>query len=344
MVHDLGEANRDWAKLAPAPRVAPLWFRWRWLVVRPILVLVGSAVFGCGCLASMAFAVNTDPIGAWRLAMARREAPGDLKKAEDTGISGGEVPIFRLKYTFRLPNGTLMRGTSFLEASEPLKQEAVTVEYDPRDPRINRIRGTRTGFLPPFVYILWLVPPVGLAIIAGSIAYGLRQIRVLERGELARANITSCNVSVEFNCATGWINPRTDPPQATTAVKSELSFEEFHRLRELMGPGPRGYTSCTLEFQTPGGKIVQARRLVDFGGPLGQTPKRTVLYDPEHPRRALLCLEDLPAWVRVTPDGVWIATEDQKGVGRMGWLALCWFGGLPLGWIVGVIERAVHWH
>jgi hypothetical protein len=79
MVHDLGEANRDWAKLTPAPRVAPLWFRWRWLVLRPILVLVGSAIFGCACLASMAFAVNTDPIGTWRLAMARREAPGEVK-------------------------------------------------------------------------------------------------------------------------------------------------------------------------------------------------------------------------------------------------------------------------
>src|SRR5438132_7325293 len=150
MVHDMGEAHREWAKLAPPPRLAPPRFRWRWLV-HPIWVLVGSGVFGGGCLASLAFALNTDPVGAWRLAMARREAPGRLEKVEDTGIAGGGMPIFRHTYTFRLPDGTPLRGTSYAEASDSPQQEAVTVEYDPRDPRISRIRGTRTGFLPPLV-------------------------------------------------------------------------------------------------------------------------------------------------------------------------------------------------
>src|SRR5205085_1558748 len=83
----------------------------------------------------------------------------------------------------------------------------------------------------------------------------------------------------------------------------------------------------------------RARRLVDLGGPFGNSPARTVLYDPEHPRRALLCLEELPEWVRVTPDGVWEAAEDPKASSRMAWLALCGFGGLPLGWILGLILR-----
>ena len=78
---------------------------------------------------------------------------------------------------------------------------------------------------------------------------------------------------------------------------------------------------------------------VDLDGPLADSPTRTVLYDPEQPRRALL-LEELPAWVRVTPDGVWEAGDDPKAAGRMALLALCWFGGLPLGWISGLIMRA----
>src|SRR2546430_674811 len=107
MVHYMGEANREWAKLAPPPRLAPSRFRWRWLV-HLIWVLVGSCIFGGGCLASLPFSLNTDPVGTLRLALARREAPGRLEKVEDTGMAGGDgMPtIFRHTYTFRLPDGT----------------------------------------------------------------------------------------------------------------------------------------------------------------------------------------------------------------------------------------------
>src|SRR4051794_5126561 len=89
------------------------------------------------------------------------------------------------------------------------------------------------------------------------------------------------------------------------------------------GPGPPGVTGCTFEFRTPGGDVVRTTGSVDLDGPLADSPTRTALYDPQQPRRALL-LEELPAWVRVTPDGVWEAGEDPRAAGRLVPLALCW--------------------
>jgi hypothetical protein len=306
-------------------------------------MLVGSIIFGVGSLISLAFALSTDAVGTWRLAWARREAPGRLEGIENLGRVASDQnspPLwrFRYRYSFRLPEGSPMRGTSYAEASSGLPSKDVTVEYDPRDPRINRIRGTRTRLCPlEDVFLTFsLFPLVGLAITAGAIWYGLRPIRVLERGESAVAMI------VTYTLVLG-----TDG-----GAEYELPLEDFHRVRQTLGaantppqspsdqrvgaaaPGPPGVTGCRFEFRNAGGDVVRTRGSVDLDGHLADSSARTVLYDPKQPRRALL-LEELPAWVRVTPDGVWEAEDDPKKAGRMALLALCWFGGLPLGWILG---------
>src|SRR5262245_34635770 len=123
MVCDMGEANRKWAKLAPPPRLAAPPFRWRWLVhCSWACVLVGSCIFGGGCLFSLAFALNTDLLGACRLVRARREAPGVLERIENLHQAASEEnspPLwtFRYRYSFRLPDGSPMQGTSYAEAS-----------------------------------------------------------------------------------------------------------------------------------------------------------------------------------------------------------------------------------
>src|SRR5262249_5545626 len=159
-------------------------------------VLIGSCVFGGGCLISLAYARNTDPVGAWRLAWAPREAPGRLERIEDLGplrFAENSPPLstFRYRYSFRLPDGSPMRGTSYTAASSEPRLEGIIVEYDRRDPRLNRIEGTRTGLWPVGYLALWMVPLVGLAITAGAIRYGLLRIRVFERGESAVATIVT---------------------------------------------------------------------------------------------------------------------------------------------------------
>ena len=199
MVYEMGEANRKWAKLPPPPRLAPLRFRWQWLVHRSWGgMLVGSIIFSIGCLISLGFALSTDAVGTWRLAWSRREAPGRLEGIKNLGRAASDTnspPLwrFRYRYSFHPPGGTPMQGTSYGEATSERRSKDVTVEYDPRDPLYNRIRGTRTRLCPMEDAFLsfGLAPFVGLAVTAGAIWYGLRPIRVLKRGESAVATIVT---------------------------------------------------------------------------------------------------------------------------------------------------------
>ena len=58
------------------------------------------------------------------------------------------------------------------------------VEYDPRDPTINRIQGMRTALFSAWAVPLALfLPAVGAAIAIGGIRGNLRTIRLLESGD-----------------------------------------------------------------------------------------------------------------------------------------------------------------
>ena len=75
---------------------------------------------------------------------------------------------------------------------------------------------------------LWMVPLVGLAITAGAIRYGLRRIRVFERGESAVATI------VTYTLVLG--------REGGEHFDYELPLEEFHRVRQTLGAAKHAAT------------------------------------------------------------------------------------------------------
>jgi hypothetical protein len=69
----------------------------------------------------------------------------------------------------------------------------VTVEYDPQNPGVSRIQGTRTGPYSPWVLLVLLVPAVALLVTIGGLRAGRRRARLLRDGELALATVTACH-------------------------------------------------------------------------------------------------------------------------------------------------------
>src|SRR5262245_48090096 len=184
--------------LPPPPRALP--FRlWCHLLTGPV-TLGGSGGFAFAMVFALVFAPATDPVGTWRLAQRRQEAPGWVQAVAETRFheGGGEddegVPIYRYDYTFTLPDGTPMQGSSYSVGQQFRVPPAVpvTVEYDPQHPATNRIRGTRTSPYPPGALFVVLFPAVGLVIALAGLVSGRRSARLLREGECVPATVKAC--------------------------------------------------------------------------------------------------------------------------------------------------------
>jgi hypothetical protein len=192
--------------MTPPPRSVPFTL-WCHLLAGPV-TLAGSGVFAFGMLFAIVFVPATDLLGTWRLSQRRQEAPGWQETVEATNShEGGDdgdsgTPIYRCDYSFRLPDGTALRGRSYTLGQQfqlhpaqpggPAPRLAVTVEYDSQYPETNRIRGTRTSPYGPWALFVVVFPTVGLLIALGGLAVGRRRGRLLRDGEAVAARITTC--------------------------------------------------------------------------------------------------------------------------------------------------------
>src|SRR5262245_7964882 len=166
--------------LAPPPRGMPLRL-WCSLLAGPV-TLGGSAGFAFGMVFALFFVPATDPIGMWRLDLHRQQAQGWLEGVAKTSFhEGGEnedgTAVYRCDYTFALPDGTQVKGTSYTVGEQfhlrpagpggPAPRLPVTVEYEPNNPRLSRIQGTRTSPFGPGALFVVLFPVAGLAVALG---------------------------------------------------------------------------------------------------------------------------------------------------------------------------------
>jgi hypothetical protein len=196
------------ASLNPPPRRVPLGV-WCHLMAGPV-ALGGSASFAFGMIFALVFGSATDPVGTWRLARRSTQTRGWIDAVEATNWheGGGEgeegTPIYRYDYRFELPDGSPVRGASYTvgqqfhlaqaapnRAADPV---AVTVEYDPQDPRISRVQGTRTSPYTAWVLLILLLPAIAFLVALGGLRAGHRRGRLLRDGEWAAATVTACRV------------------------------------------------------------------------------------------------------------------------------------------------------
>jgi hypothetical protein len=206
MATDLGSPFPNLDNLTPPPRSVPLLLRCS-LLAGPVTV-AGAAVFAFGMVFALVFVPATDLIGPWRLAHNQQRAQGWLERVTETNFheGGGEneegTPIFRCDYSFVLPNGVEVKGTSYTLGEQfhlpqpvpggPPPRLAVTVEYDPQNPSTSRIQGTRTSPYGPWVLIIVLFPVAGFVVAVGGLWVGWGCGRLLRDGEIVPATITTC--------------------------------------------------------------------------------------------------------------------------------------------------------
>jgi hypothetical protein len=163
----------------------------------------GSVIFGLTSIVAVGLVSGMDPRGSWRLAQHRREAPGVVVAERDTDYEENNSTMRRHDYTFRLPDGTELRGHSYsaghqylnlpIVASDPNPQRwaRVMIEYDPEHPEINRIKGTRTHLVSHWVLFVLIFPIIALLVALIGFASGWCQIALLRNGKLSQATLTA---------------------------------------------------------------------------------------------------------------------------------------------------------
>jgi hypothetical protein len=188
--------------LAPPPRPVPASVQLHLLASST--TLFGAAFFALTSLMASIFILSTDPIGSYRLSRHRETAPAWLERVEKTGASANDQPIWRHEYTFRLPDGTPMRGVSYSAGEHAAYRDPrlagpprpIFAEYVPGDPRTNRLVGTETAMFSPWAIPMGgALPAIGLALFIAGLRRGLRQIHLLAHGDLATGTITSCTLT-----------------------------------------------------------------------------------------------------------------------------------------------------
>jgi hypothetical protein len=198
---DTRASERDPVPTLEPPRAVPFLLRCQLLANGP--ALWGSVIFGLSCLLVVGLVAGMDPVGTLRLAWNRQEAPGLVVAERDENYEEDGFPIRRHDYTFRLPDGTVLRGHSYSEGHkyldvaapgdpDPERWARVTVEYDPDHPEANRIKGTSTHLTSHWAAVMLVFPVVSLLVAVLGVLGGWWHIRLLRRGAITSATIISC--------------------------------------------------------------------------------------------------------------------------------------------------------
>ena len=177
--------------LPPPPRTVTPGLRVRLLT--GTMALVGSiALCVTGFLGTLQV-LATDLPGTRLLAAGGREAPGDLESVKGIDLKLMGELVYRWSYSFTLPDGTRLWGVSYSTGRlrlAPVGSRRVTVEYHPVRPRVNRLKGTRTGSMPVgFLPWAFLPPPIALAVLIAGLRRGRRRIHLLIDGLVAEATL-----------------------------------------------------------------------------------------------------------------------------------------------------------
>lgn len=234
--------------LAPPPRAVP--WRVRCHLLAGPKSLAGSVLWMLGCVVLAPFVMDWGWLGDWQLSGGCREAPAELH-AVQTAFLTRRWQVVRYQYSFRLPDGTEVRGRSYTNGSAPILYpgDEVIVQYAPGRPGLSRLRDTHAGLHEPS---FWLLVPVllllgALFLIVVSWKRGRRVIGVLRSGLV----IPHEEVSLLRDLDGGFIHHREvsgsqpmlcDPEQPALAVAvsrlGDIWVGGAGEWRESLGPGP----------------------------------------------------------------------------------------------------------
>src|SRR5262245_23874906 len=200
---------------------------------------MGAFFFGLGSIFALTLGLECDPLGSLRLALWGREAPGTLKDVQPTNYEENDERVYRFAYSFELPDGAPQPGTSYWPGTsfDQLTRRApaapgmaVTVQYDPSNPRISRIMGTRTGMCAHWVMFVFIFPILGTGMLLAGLANGRKRLRLMRWGEAVEATLIACRANGS--------DDRTDVPVAEFKQKWHEQMRGAQQFMERFTPIP----------------------------------------------------------------------------------------------------------
>jgi hypothetical protein len=235
-------------------------------------VQFGAGFFAFGMIFWWVFGAQADVTSWYRFSGELQRTTGVALACEHTGITegGGDhspgTPIYRIEYEYyELQGSTPITGICFATGMNPAPGQQVEIEYEPGNPAVSRIVGTRKSAIDAWGIFVALFPALGLIFMVLGLRGNLRAVRVLRTGKLARGKL------VEKQATNTRINNRT-----------------VYRL--------------TFEFQDEQGRIYRVSGKTHITELLEDEELERLLYDPNHPEGGVL-VDALPGRPEITPDG-----------------------------------------
>jgi hypothetical protein len=248
--------------------------------------ILGAIFLLFGMLFVWIFTWGFDPIGDVRLTLSRETAQGVITRVSATHSSENDVTVYRYGFSFQARDGASFTGESYYAGARWSAEERVTIEYLPSNPSVARIKGARRATMPFWVVLLVLVfPTIGSAFFISSTVRGWRQVRLLQHGELAGAEIVS--------------------ERATNTSINDVPVMAY-----------------VYEFPASDGESYLGQSRALPSGRVGDEEQEPVLYLPWNPRRSTL-VDTLPIRYPLDVDefGQWTAREKAW---PMVWFAVTW--------------------
>lgn len=233
--------------------------------------LIGWGVFCFSMIFWWNFGAESDWITVFRFAAATESTQGRVTELEETNMSEGGsddspgTPIYRVTFQYREPGGEWLQTHGHTLGRQHTTGEEVEVEYLAKNPRIARIKGARVKPFGPWAALIGLLPIGALFTVLIGLGLGLRNLRVVRRGELVRGRLV-------------------DKSPTNTTINNRRVFK------------------LTFEFLDRGGNAHRTSIKTHHPEKLEDDAEELLFYDPAHPEHA--CARDaMPGGVSVNADG-----------------------------------------
>lgn len=233
--------------------------------------LIGWGVFGFTMIFWWVFGAESDWITVFRFAAATETTQGQVTEVTETNMSEGGsddspgTPIYRVTFQYREPGGQWLQSNGHTLGREHTGGEEVEVEYLADNPRIARIKGARVKPWGPWAALIGLLPIGAMFTVLVGLWLGLRDLRVVRRGELVRGRLV-------------------DKQPTNTSINKQRVFK------------------LTFEFLDRNGNAHRTAIKTHNTGALEDDAEELLFYDPAHPEHA--CARDaMPGGVSMNADG-----------------------------------------
>jgi len=240
-----------------------------------------------------------------------------VQRREITKSKGMKETRWEIRYHFTSQNGQQLQGESYTSFSAHKKGAQVDVEYYPKRPESNRIRGmtAKSDANSPAV-LCFILMAVGLVAIAAELRTSFVTSNLLKSGVVGTAVVTHCKeltsgATWEFN-GFRWKSPRQSKGK-------EILLADYQQLlRSNSGNAKIDDVSlllkkraCILQFQSVDAiEPIRIERELNLKGDASDSLPRPILYPQGNPTSAKL-VDSLGLKSSIGPNGELALTADS---------------------------------